>query len=342
MKKKKVVFNGLFLTQRVTGIQRFGREILRELDILAEGRGWEVLVPENSELEINFRNLKIVRYGKTKGFLWEQWSYPMYLLHSDSYGVNLCNVLPILRMCGIIVIHDISYKVNPTFFTGCRGKLSALWHRLQYWLTKHSKMRVICVSNFTKNEIMRVYRIPESRLSVIYNGWQHMQRVREDIRILDITDKAVAGQYFFSLATLAKNKNFAWILQVAHQYPDETFLVAGGGDFKKKYKAIPDNVEFLGYVTDGEAKALMHYCKAFLFPTIYEGFGIPPLEAVASGADQIVVSDTPCMHEIYGEYANYVSIEEPCLPKINIKAAGILEKYSWEKSARRFFEILTE
>ena len=68
------------------------------------------------------------------------------------------------------------------------------------------------------------------------------------------------------------------------------------------------NVLYLGYVSDGAAKALMAHCKAFLFPTLYEGFGIPPLEAAACGAPQIIVSDTPCMREVYGPCAAYIDL----------------------------------
>lgn len=65
---------------------------------------------------------------------------------------------------------------------------------------------------------------------------------------------------------------------------------------------------YLGYVTDGEAKSLMENCKAFLFPTLYEGFGIPPLEAIACGAPRVMVSNTPCMREIYGSHADYIDL----------------------------------
>ena len=91
------------------------------------------------------------------------------------------------------------------------------------------------------------------------------------------------------------------------------FAIAGGGSLEAEAKRLGlanlPNVVYLGYVSDGEAKALMHHCKAFLFPTLYEGFGIPPLEAVACGAPRIYVSDTPCMREIYGDCAGYIDLK---------------------------------
>jgi len=102
------------------------------------------------------------------------------------------------------------------------------------------------------------------------------------------------GQYYFSMANLLKNKNFPWVLRAAGAKPDAVFAIAGGGSLAAEAERLGladlPNVLYLGYVSDGAAKALMAHCKAFLFPTLYEGFGIPPLEAAARGAPQIICS----------------------------------------------------
>lgn len=107
-----------------------------------------------------------------------------------------------------------------------------------------------------------------------------------------------------------------------------------------------NNVMYLGYVTDGEAKSLMENCKAFLFPTLYEGFGIPPLEAIACGAPRVMVSNTPCMREIYGSHADYIDLSTNHGSVDHVTpgrdAAAVLQKYSWEGSARRMLEVLRE
>ena len=88
----------------------------------------------------------------------------------------------------------------------------------------------------------------------------------------------------------------------------------------------------------------MANCKAFLFPTLYEGFGIPPLEAIACGAPRIIVSDTPGVHEIYGDNAEYIDQTDYKNAKITESkicvSAEILEKYSWKKSAEKLLEKL--
>ena len=101
----------------------------------------------------------------------------------------------------------------------------------------------------------------------------------------------------------------------------------------------PENVILPGYITDGQAKSLMSKCRAFLFPTLYEGFGLPPLEAIASGANAIVISDIDVMHEVYGEAGTYIDPydRQPLMPELNILGKEdkerLLGRFSWKETA---------
>ena len=190
---------------------------------------------------------------------------------------------------------------------------------------------------------MKYYHIKSERITVIYNAWQHMERIPFAADTFEKYPMLTKGNYYFSMSTLAANKNFRWILEAARNNPDEIFAIAGGGRLQgaaeEEGYAVLKNIHFLGYVSDEDAKTLMKNCKAFLFPTLYEGFGIPPLEAIACGAQQVIVSDTPCMHEIYENCVNYtdpnnISKEmSNFYNRSNIKV--ILRKYSWKKSAEQ-------
>ena len=214
---------------------------------------------------------------------------------------------------GIAVVHDVCYRARPDFYTDLRGRLSAAWHRFQYRRIAAAAEHIITVSEFSKSEIVRYYGVQPERISVVYNAWQQMQRIAPDEGIFAKSPRLRRGEYYFSMANLLKNKNFPWVLRAARNKPDAVFAIAGGGSLEAEAKRLElanlPNVVYLGYVSDGEAKALMHHCKAFLFPTLYEGFGIPPLEAVACGAPRIYVSDTPCMREIYGDCAGYIDLK---------------------------------
>ena len=153
------------------------------------------------------------------------------------------------------------------------------------------------------------------------------------------------------LANLLKNKNFPWVLRAAKAKPNAVFAIAGGGSLAAEAERLGladlPNVRYLGYVRDGTAKALMAHCRAFLFPTLYEGFGIPPLEAAACGAPQILVSDTPCMREVYGPSAAYIDLNTnpgnvDAVTPATAPTAALLARYSWAKSAEKLLRILLQ
>lgn len=347
---KSYVIDGLFLTQKITGIQRYAYEIMMELDENVQKDILRILVPESFENIPKLKNIKVVKYGRKCGVLWQQIDFAWYARKNKLECICLTNVLPILYPHGIVAIHDVSYKANPLFFTSKRDRISALWHRLNYWCVAHSSMKLITVSEFSKAEIMKYYRINPERITVVYNAWQHMNRIHAAQDTFERYPKLKKVEYYFSMSTLAANKNFRWILYAAKNNPEKQFAIAGGGKLKGAAEAeglvnLP-NIHFLGYVSDEDAKTLMHNCKAFLFPTLYEGFGIPPLEAIACGTKNIIVSDTPCMREIYLDFAKYIDPLDYRKQDIEcysgVQADKILKLYSWKTSAKKLYNLLTE
>ena len=147
--------------------------------------------------------------------------------------------------------------------------------------------------------------------------------------------------------SLAGHKNFKWIREVARRNPDKTFVVAGGKDLR----AFGDdteakdthNVFYPGYVSDAENAALMKHCRLFLHPAVFEGFGIPPLEALALGAP-IALAKASCLPELYGDTARYF---DPYDYEVDLDALAarpvappdkVLAKYSWDKTAAFWLE----
>lgn len=340
--------DGYFLTERTNGVQRFGYEILKRWDTYEESKGLQILVPDYYDDSKQFSNLRIIKYGSKKRKIWEQVDFSRYARKHQLEGIFFTNTVPVNYRKGIVVLHDVIFKARPDLFnTSLRGKITVFWRTLLYSLVVKSNMRIVTVSEYSKAEIERLYGVTSNRITVVYNSWQHMDNIGFDNTIFEranIEEK----QYFFSMATVAKNKNFEWILSCARDNPSQQFVVAGGGNLDKVRKELGydklNNVIFLGYVSDEEAKSLMKNCKAFLFPTLYEGFGIPPLEAVACGAKSIIVSDTTCMHEIYKDYATYLDPLNYSNISIRYEAnehvTDVLKLYDWDKSAEKFFSLL--
>ena len=349
----KIVIDGFFLTEEATGVQRYALEILKELDRIWNGGEIEMAVPPDVSRKVSLQRIRTVPVGRRSGDLWEQIDLARYLKKEKAFAVYFENVFPIFYRKDLAVIHDVSLKANPQYFNGTlRGKVSVLWRRLNYWIACHSGMTVVTVSDFSRKEINQYYHTNPGQIAVIHNAWQHMDRISADQSVFERDRRIRPGEYYFALSSLAHNKNFAWIVRAARNHPKETFVIGGGGNFaqfiREQHAEGLENLLLLGYIPDGQAKALMAHCKAFLFPSLYEGFGIPPMEAVASGADSIVLSDIPVLREIYGEAGNYINPHDPEgripeLKRLNeAEKKTLLDRYSWEKSAREMKALLTD
>ena len=346
---KRIAINGTFLSEKRTGIYRFAEEIIKALDNQVAGLDIRLVVPKNISIPFVLNNIKVVEFGYGKGIPWEQTFYALYLWLHCATALNLCNVTPLLAPRGFSVIHDISYKVNPQYFSHFYGKISRLWHCLNYWVIVHFARRIFSVSEFSKSEISRVYGVSSSKITVVYNAWQHMLSIEP-------SDENVLGKlglikknFFLSLSTIAPNKNLKWILNAAKNNPNEVFAIAGSLNPARFGMDLDvgklKNVKFIGYISDNDFALLSKECKAFLFPSFYEGFGIPPLEAMSRGAP-VVVSNIPVLKEIFEKSACYV---DPYDYHVNLKKLTIdslddkaiaLKKFNWNNSAKLIAKCL--
>lgn len=343
---QEYIINGKFLTQKISGVQRYAHEMIKELDNLVEPGHFFLAIPGNVESVPSYKNIEVIQIGKLKGVAWEQLSFPLYAMKQKAITLNLCNVAPLMRP-GIVCIHDAKIKAKPEFFS----RAFLYWYRLLFWnAMRHAKM-IVTDSIFSKNELLKYYTVSPSKIYIIPAAWQHFERIRYDVETL-IRYDLKKDQYCFSISSMEPNKNFRWIAEVARNNPQDIFVVAGKTD-KRVYAdglafEIPSNMKYLGYIRDEEAKSLMRDCKAFLFPTIYEGFGMPPLEAMSAGAKNIIVSDTEVMHELFGDSVIYINPNKydynlsDLVDDNQANTSTVLEKYSWKSSAGKLLSILDE
>lgn len=310
MESRNIVINGQFTNRRMTGQERFAYELVSYLDELAQSSHIEftLVVPKDAWNVPSLRNIPVVRYGKAKGSLWEQTYFTFYMMTHKGVSLNLCSIMPVFKP-GIVCIHDIAYKLFPEFNTTTYSRISRVWHLCQYWAAKHFSPLILTVSDFSKRQMADIYKIEPDRIAVLGNGWDQFEKIESDESYGTEHPELFEKPYFFSLGSLAPNKNISWILEVARKHPQYNFLIGGNASLKAygtDYKEQDyQNVKFVGYISDGAVKYLMGHCKAFLFPSFFEGFGIPPLEALSTGA-KIVVSNAACLPEIFGDSAYYI------------------------------------
>ena len=171
MKETRFIINGQFCARKLTGEERFAEEIVLELDKLCTNSTVKLIVPKNAIRIPDLKNIEIIKYGKVKGFLWEQISFGWYALVHRTTTLNLCSIMPIIKP-GVVCIHDIKYKtgigikVKQNFYQ----RLSKIWHLFQYNLAWTFSPLIVTVSEYSKKEMMEVYKISPSRIFVIGNG----------------------------------------------------------------------------------------------------------------------------------------------------------------------------
>lgn len=348
----KVLINGNFLCRNLTGIERFAFETCRCLDELIDSNTeFSILVPANARTIPEYKNIKLVRSKKEiHGFpFWDMGTFAKACKKTKSTGLNFSNTAPLGKLCGFSFIHDVYAKDFPGDFTTFKDKLVKLYCRISYWNIAKNAKKIFTVSEFSKKRIIYWYGIPEEKIAVIPNGWEHFLKIKIDNSIFEKFPILKNTGYFFTLGSLQKRKNLKWILKYAKANPGDLFAVSGKTISGMKSKEIEDlsqlkNVVLLGYVSDEEVKALLQNCRAFVFPSYYEGFGIPPLEALAAGA-KIIISKAASLPEIYKNSAVYINPNDTninlneILNQSTFGKESVLKKYTYSNAAE---ELLKE
>lgn len=352
---KKIYINGRFLTQNITGVQRYAIEIVKTLDEylstneLRNKYEFEIICPKNVKQKLNLNNIKIKQIGNLKGHLWEQIELPLYV--KDKFLFNFCNCAPIIKKNQVVTIHDAAVCAVPEAYSF----LFKIWYRFMFYILGYRTHRIFTDSEFSKKELHKYFYIDLNKISVIYLGVEHILKIEVNEQIFD-KFRIERNNYVLAVSSLNPSKNFKLILKVARKLPHVNFVIAGGKNsniFKDNGISITDNVKFIGYVTDEELVALYKYASCFVYPSLYEGFGIPPLEAIAFNCP-VIVSDVEVFKEIYSNSVIYCDVKgiDDLRDKINLvdkdnnlsikfnrKRDWLIKKYNWKISVKK---ILTE
>lgn len=295
----KIYVNGRFLMHKQTGIERYAYEICRAL--IDRGIDLEVICPRTGVIDSSYdvSGMHIIRYGIGHSHFWEQCILPFFFLFINAPLLCLSGIGPILVRNKVITIHDVSFLVNPSWFSKSYATFYRIFTRLAVKTSKH----VITVSEFSKSEILKYYGdiVSPNKVSVVYGASKF-----HPVSLSSNSEISSNRQSFLAVASLDPRKNLAILPPVIAQIPGLHLKIVGS-----KYKVFSDitqvdteQITYLGRVSDEILANLYSTSIALIFPSFYEGFGLPPIEAQMAGCP-VLVSDIPVMHEVCGDSAIY-------------------------------------
>lgn len=314
---RKIYVNGRFLSRSMTGVDRVAREICL---LLSQNNDVDlcVLLPpesfikgkdERSYLAVLKENGVEVRHiGRRCGHFWEQYELPRFqkvCTSSRPLLLNLCNTAPLLWKNTAVMIHDAQVWDVPATVS---WKFRLLYRALLPRIASRSE-HLMTVSTFSRQRLEHHGVFPAGKAHVVYNGVDHIDDLSADPKTLTKFGLQ-EHDYFLVLGSLAPHKNLELLMKAAAARPTGSpKLVIAGGINTKVFSGHglreQEGVQFVGRVSDAELKALYTSALAMTFPSLTEGFGLPPLEAMRCGCP-VIATTGGAVPEVLSEAALYV------------------------------------
>ena len=338
----QIALNARFYAHRPTGMQRYAIELSQRFP--------QYLDP--------VRPVDALR--GPAGHLWEQLYLPSAVRGRLLWSPNNTGPLAVPRQ--VCTIHDLIPLDHPEWF----NRRFAAWYA---WLLPRLAKRVqhiIAISEFTRMRVMDLLRVPGSKVTVIPNGVdsKFYRRTPDEI---DEARRALgigAARYVLCVGSLEPRKNLrglfnAWRVAQTSIDDDIQLVVAGARGSARVFAAssideIPPRVHFTGYVSDEHLPALYSGAMAMIYPSLYEGFGLPPLEAMACGTP-VVTSNNSSLPEVVGRAAILVDATDDAsiahgivrilrdeLLREELSAIGLerAAQFHWDSTAQQTLDVL--
>jgi glycosyltransferase involved in cell wall biosynthesis len=363
--------------RRITefGVGTYTRNIVRALARLDTTNQYFLLGPPQRVSEIGplpsrFKSVPLLDDGTSaKGYI--EFRNVLKRLHCDLVHIPHLFWMPRTLPCPyVITVHDLldhMYRAHDR---------SSLRRSLHFHLTRRvlsGAGRILAVSNFTKNEIEKLFSIPTSHIEVVYNAiderFLHGHASDADRQIL-AERYLVTYPFLLYAGRISPHKNLVRIIEAFSalrtelekdgKYPDLRLIIIGDElskhpDLRRTVvrSGVQNDVRFMGFVPIEMLRIFYDAAKIFVFPSLYEGFGLPPLEAMAHGTP-VVTSNTSSLPEVVGNAAVLVNpenvfeimralhrllLDQGLREKIKQRSYEQAKKFSWETSARRTFEV---
>jgi glycosyltransferase involved in cell wall biosynthesis len=324
--KKILYVNGKFLSQATTGVQRYAAGVVEAWDndldcgrIDRSAYSIRLIVPKTEREIPQYKHIEVV-FSSWGGRLWEQVELP--LRSAGDVLFSPYAAAPVFKSRHIVTIHDAGVSATPEQYS----RLFRAYYTAVYWSLGKFCTALFTVSRFSKQELHNYFFIPLNKMMVIPPGCDHLLNIPSSPDILK-RFSLESGKYILGVSSQSPVKNFAGLIQ-AWKFlgrPELKLAIAGKANsrvFGSKASLRDERTVWLGYVSDGELRALYENASIFVYPSFYEGFGIPPVEAMTCGCP-VVVARSSALPESCGDAALYCDPSSP--EDIAEKIAALLD-----------------
>jgi glycosyltransferase involved in cell wall biosynthesis len=337
-----IALNARFYAHKPTGMQRYGIEMASRLaDVL------DVLRPSGS----------LRGYS---GHLWEQAFLPAASGNRLLWSPNNTGPLAVARQ--VCTMHDIIPVEHPEWFS---APFAAWYKWLLPKLTRRAQ-HLIAVSEFTKQRLVERFGIRPEKITVVWNGVDAQFRPRTAAEVDEVRDALGirTPKYLLSLGSLEPRKNLRRLLAAwgrLEKSDDLSLVVVGAKGSPKVFRdaaidEIPEGVHFTGYARQEHLPALYSGAMALVYPSLYEGFGLPPLEAMACGTP-VITSNTTSLPEVTGGAALLIDpldegaiaaamlrliADQPLRDRLSALSIAHASTLTWDTTASQTWKVLEE
>jgi glycosyltransferase involved in cell wall biosynthesis len=341
----KLGVNGRFYAARVTGVQRFAIEVAKR--VLEDAT---LFLPANVDPPAEIPASTRVVQGRLSGHAWEQLELPALRSRAGcDTMLHMAGTAPLGSGGDVLVIHDVLPLTDPAWFS----KGFRTWRGVVLRNTSPRVGRVVTVSDWARDEILRVLPIAPHRVVVADQGLEPFDHPASDESVISLrARRELPGAFLLAVGAGDPRKNLPFLGRVLRRWRErgETPppLVVVGAPHPHLFTAAggwPEGIDLrlLGRVDDSELHALYTAATALCFPSRAEGFGRPPLEAIACGT-HAVVADYSAAREVLGGAAMILPLEEDTWVdalRVLLSApappprAAIIQRFTWTAAARR-------
>jgi glycosyltransferase involved in cell wall biosynthesis len=298
-----IYLNGKFTAQRTTGVQRVAAEVVHALDAQVTGRWVLLCPPQGRRPSLQRIEVRCVGPAGLPPTAWEQLVLPW--VARDGVIVNLAGAAPALARRQACVLHDAAVFDHPEAYTPRFGA----WYR---WLFRRLALRSLALftpSTFSRERLALHLHVPSRRFVVVPLGGDHLDRVDPDEAVLERYGLR-PDAYWLAVGSANPTKNHAALLEafvrLSRDVGGQLVIVGARNDrvFAGDGAIDPPGVLRVGALEDAPLKALYRHARALVFPSLYEGFGLPPLEAMACGCP-VAAAHAASIPEVCGDAALY-------------------------------------